>query len=218
MSKTIKHIYYTTEGQRIELMLGMEREGATVTVELIKILNEFEKAEDKYESIENYHVIRHLEKGGRDDGDSVEDKNIDLADYSTDPLRTLVDAESNGRQFLVKTIIPTLLTLFYLWLTAPLHTIDPHIAISIFGGALVVGIGVGWVMAVGGSTADTETIALALHKKFNTPIPPTMKIIDVCVILCGLFVYGWQTALFSVGVAIAMSETVKLTMKAMAKR
>ena len=120
-----------------------------------------------------------------------------------------------GFQFFVRTVISTLATPLWLYLTCGLGVYSPHIAISIICGTLLMGIGVGLVMSVGGSTAGTDTVAMALNSKFKTPIPPVMKIIDCAVILCGLFIFGWLTALLSAGVAIAMSETVKLTMKIM---
>jgi uncharacterized membrane-anchored protein YitT (DUF2179 family) len=142
---------------------------------------------------------------------------LSISNLALSVLVMLIGWRCLGFEFFIKTIIPTLATPLWLWLTGGLSAIIPHIAVSIICGALTMGVGVGLVMSVGGSTAGTDTVALALHKKFKTPIPPMMKIIDISVILCGFYVYGWQTALFSVGVAIAMSEAVKRTMKLMKK-
>ena len=122
-----------------------------------------------------------------------------------------------GRQFLVKTIIPTLLIPLWLWLTSWLIVPALHIALSIIGGALLMGLGVGVVMAVGGSTAGPDAIAMALHKKFKAPIPLVMIVIDTVIILCGLYIFGWQTALFSACVTVILSLTVRTTMKLIAK-
>ena len=142
---------------------------------------------------------------------------LPLSNLVLSVLVMLIGWKVLGFEFFIKTIIPTLATPLWLWLTAGLTAVVPHITLSIVCGALMMGIGVGLVMSVGGSTAGTDTVALALHKKFKTPLPPVMKIIDTLVILGGFYVYGWKTALFSVFVAIAMSEAVKATMKLMGK-
>jgi len=114
-----------------------------------------------------------------------------------------------GRQFMVKTIIPTLIIPFFLFLTAPLSRFAPSMPISAVCGAITVGIGIGLTMLAGGSTAGPDTIGLVLKKCFNIPITLTMLIIDISVILCGFRVYGVWTAAWSVGVAVLMNITVK---------
>jgi len=128
-------------------------------------------------------------------------------------LVTLVGWRVLGRNFLVNTLIPTFATSFFLWLTDGLTAYSPHTLISIPLGAITMGLGIGIVMAVGGSTAGTDTVALALNKKFNTSGTLMMKIIDTAVILLGFYIYGLQTSLCSVVVAVVMAETVKRVLK-----
>jgi len=115
-----------------------------------------------------------------------------------------------GRQFMIKTIILTLILPFFLFLTAPLSRFTPSLPISAIGGAITLGIGIGLTMLAGGSTAGPDTIGLVLKKCFNIPITLTMLIIDISVILCGFRVYGIWTAVWSVGVAVIMNITVKV--------
>lgn len=115
-----------------------------------------------------------------------------------------------GREFLVKTIIPTIIIPFFLFITAPLSKFAPSLPISAICGAMTVGIGVSFTMLAGGSTAGPDTVGLVLNKRFGIPITLTMLIIDISVILCGFRVYGIWTAAWSVCVAIVMNITVKL--------
>jgi len=115
-----------------------------------------------------------------------------------------------GVRFLLKTLFPTLMTPLWLWLMAPLAGFSgPPIAAAMCG-AILAGLGVGVVMVVGGSTAGTDTIALVVQKKWRTiPVERTMKMVDTSIILLGLSMYGIETALMSVVVAVIMAETVK---------
>jgi len=58
-----------------------------------------------------------------------------------------------GFGFFVKTVIPTLATPLWLWLTGGLSCFVPHLAVSVICGPLVMGLGVGLVVGAGGSTA-----------------------------------------------------------------
>lgn len=148
---------------------------------------------------------------------SLTDIPLPLSNLALSLLVMLIGWRVLGFRFFVKTIIPTLATPLWLWLTSGLSAFAPSIVISIICGALMMEVGVGLVMEIGGSTAGTDTIVLVIHKKINAPIPLMMKGIDVTIVLCGLYVYGWRTALFSIFVAIAMSEIVKRTMKLMGR-
>lgn len=115
-----------------------------------------------------------------------------------------------GRDFMIKTIIPTVILPALLLLTAPLSNIAIILPVSAILGALTVGIGISLTMLAGGSTAGPDTIGLALKKRFHIPVTITMLVIDISVIICGYHIYGIETAIWSVGVAVLMNLTVKL--------
>lgn len=122
-----------------------------------------------------------------------------------------------GREFMVKTIIPTVLLPLFLFLTSPLSRFTTSLPTSAVMGALTVGTGISLTMLAGGSTAGPDTIGLVLKKCFGIPITLTMLAIDISVILCGYRVYGVETAVWSIGVAVLMNITVKLVRDILSK-
>lgn len=122
-----------------------------------------------------------------------------------------------GRNFMVKTIIPTILLPLFLFLTTPLSRFTISLPFSALAGAFTVGCGIGLTMHAGGSTAGPDTIGLILKKHFSIPVIRTMLLIDILVILLGYHVYGIETALWSIGVAIIMNVTVNLVKQLLSK-
>ena len=116
-----------------------------------------------------------------------------------------------GYEFMIKTIIPTLILPVFLFLTAPLSRTTTNLSSSAIIGAITIGFGISLTMFAGGSTAGPDTIGLILKKRFRIPVTLTMIIIDTLVIACGYRVYGIKTAIWSIGVAILMNITVKLS-------
>lgn len=116
-----------------------------------------------------------------------------------------------GYEFMIKTIIPTLILPVFLFLTAPLSRTTTNLSSSAIIGAITIGFGISLTMFAGGSTAGPDTIGLILKKRFRIPVTLTMIIIDTLVIACGYRVYGIKTAIWSIGVAILMNTTVKLS-------
>lgn len=114
-----------------------------------------------------------------------------------------------GREFMIKTIIPTVVLPFFLYLTAPLGKYTISLPVSAVMGAVTVGVGVGLTIFAGGSTAGPDTIGIVLKKRLNIPITLTMLLIDILVIICGFSIYGVKVAAWSIGVAVLMNITVK---------
>lgn len=114
-----------------------------------------------------------------------------------------------GRGFMIKTIIPTAVLPFCLYLTEPLQRYTINLPFSAIMGAITVGVGVSLTIFAGGSTAGPDTIGIVLKKHFNIPITLTMLLIDILVIICGFSIYGAKVAVYSVGVAVLMNITVK---------
>jgi len=123
-----------------------------------------------------------------------------------------------GREFMIKTIIPTVVLPFFLYLTAPLGKYTISLPVSAVMGAVTVGVGVGLTIFAGGSTAGPDTVGLILKKRFQVPVTLTMMVIDVLVIMCGYRIYGIKTAVWSIGVAILMNITIKLVRNILSKK
>lgn len=122
-----------------------------------------------------------------------------------------------GREFMVKTIIPTVILPLFLFLTTPLSKFTTNLPLSAIMGAIIIGIGISLTMLAGGSTAGPDTIGLILKKRFHIPITITMLVIDILVIACGYHVYGIETATWSIGVAALMNITVKFVRNILSK-
>lgn len=123
-----------------------------------------------------------------------------------------------GHEFMVKTIIPTMILPLFLFLTTPLSKLAPSLELSAIIGAVTVGIGISLTMHAGGSTAGPDTIGLVLKNRFGIPVTITMLVIDIFVISCGYRVYGLKTAAWSIGVAILMNLTVKFMRNILSKK
>lgn len=123
-----------------------------------------------------------------------------------------------GREFMVKTVIPTAILPLFLFLTAPLSKFSLNLPLSAILGALTIGTGISLTICAGGSTAGPDTIGLILKKRFQIPVTVTMMVIDILVIMCGYHIYGPNTAAWSIGVAILMNITVKLVRNILTKK
>lgn len=123
-----------------------------------------------------------------------------------------------GREFMVKTVIPTAILPIFLLLTTPLSKFTLTLPLSAVLGAVTVGTGISLTIYAGGSTAGPDTIGLILKKRFQIPVTFTMIVIDILVILCGYHIYGVYTTVWSIGVAFLMNITVKLMRNILSKK
>ena len=125
----------------------------------------------------------------------------------------LVGWKELGAPFMVKTLVPTAILPFCLFITKPFAIFTVSLPIAAIAGAILMGMGIGSIILTGGSTAGPDTIGLILEKRINLPVTTTMLVIDSTVILCGLRIYGVSTAVCSVIVSILINLSVKFTMK-----
>ena len=123
-----------------------------------------------------------------------------------------------GREFMIKTVIPTVILPLFLFLTAPLANFSLNLPLSAVLGAVTVGTGISLAICAGGSTAGPDTVGLILKKRFQVPVTLTMMVIDFLVIMCGYRIYGIKTAVWSIGVAILMNITIKLVRNILSKK
>lgn len=130
----------------------------------------------------------------------------------------LVGWSELGREFMVKTVIPTAILPLFLLFTTPLSEFSLNLPLSAVLGAITVGTGISLTIYAGGSTAGPDTIGLILKKRFRVPVTLTMMVIDILVIMCGYHIYGINTAAWSIGVAIIMNITVKFMRNILSKK
>lgn len=106
-----------------------------------------------------------------------------------------------GKRFAMTTIISTLL--FPVLLDGMLgiealgHITSDRLLAAIFGGALV-GMGLGIVMRLGGSTGGMDIPPLILNKKFRIPVAVTMYCFDVLILTSQVLFTGGEEILYGI--------------------
>ena len=106
-----------------------------------------------------------------------------------------------GKRFAMTTIISTLL--FPVLLDGMLgiealgHITSDRLLAAIFGGALV-GMGLGIVMRLGGSTGGMDIPPLILNKKFRFPVAVTMYCFDVLILMSQVLFTGGEEILYGI--------------------
>ena len=111
-----------------------------------------------------------------------------------------------GRAFVLKTLAGTLLLSLFLQLTQNIPSVsetDDFIS-AVFGGSIM-GLGVGLVLSGGATTGGSDLLAALIHNRMRgLSIAALIFIIDFIVIVCGMFVFGVQKAMYSI-VAVYIS-------------
>ncbi|MGL6104942.1 YitT family protein [Romboutsia sp.] len=116
-----------------------------------------------------------------------------------------------GKKDAIKTFIGMIMLSGVIKITEPLSTIQitQDVLLSAISGAIMLGIGLGTVFSVDGSTGGTDLIALMLNRIFpNIPVPKFLILIDGMVVLsAGIANGNLETGLYS---AIALYIIVKV--------
>lgn len=86
---------------------------------------------------------------------------------------------------------------------------------GIFGGAII-GLGVGTVLKVGGTTGGTDMLATIIKFRNNSlPIAKLMLGIDGIIILCGMLVFGSTKAMYAIIAVFISSKVVTWVLEGM---
>lgn len=113
-----------------------------------------------------------------------------------------------GRKFLRKTVIATVMLSVNLEITsfaAPFH--GDFVIISVYGGALS-GLGLALIFRARASTGGSDLAASLIQQKFHQfTVAFIMLIIDVIIILCGFFIFGFMATMYA---AISVFITSKV--------
>ncbi|WP_455538398.1 YitT family protein [Terrisporobacter sp.] len=116
-----------------------------------------------------------------------------------------------GKKNAIKTLIGMFLLSFCIKITSPLSqlTVTDDILLSAISGAILVGLGLGTVFSVDGSTGGTDLIALMINKAVpSIPLSKCLVFIDgLVVISSGLVNKNLETGLYS---AISLYVIVKM--------
>lgn len=102
-----------------------------------------------------------------------------------------------GRDFLFKTLYGTSCLSFLITLTETWKGPSNDIMLgSIYGGVLI-GIGLGLIFMVNGSTGGTDVVARILNKYFDIPLGRTMLILDVVILGIAAIFFGKEIVMYT---------------------
>lgn len=102
-----------------------------------------------------------------------------------------------GRDFLFKTLYGTSCLSFLITLTETWKGPSNDIMLgSIYGGVLI-GIGLGLIFMVNGSTGGTDVVARILNRYFDIPLGRTMLILDVVILGMAAIFFGKEIVMYT---------------------
>ena len=102
-----------------------------------------------------------------------------------------------GRDFLFKTLYGTSCLSFLITLTETWKGPSNDIMLgSIYGGVLI-GIGLGHIFMVNGSTGGTDVVARILNRYFDIPLGRTMLILDVVILGIAAIFFGKEIVMYT---------------------
>lgn len=113
-----------------------------------------------------------------------------------------------GRRFVWRTIFGTAMLSIWLYII-PLVDLsqEDYILAAVFGGCFA-GAGMGLVLLAKATTGGTDMVAtLIQHRLKHYSIVQIMQILDGCIVLCGLYVFGIRAALYAI-VAIFITSKI----------
>lgn len=103
-----------------------------------------------------------------------------------------------GKKFAMKTVVSTIVYPLFITLMGTsfptIHITDNTLLASIYGGVCI-GIGIGMVYRVGGSTGGMDIPPLIINKYTKIPLPTLVMCIDGATVLLGALTYGIEASL-----------------------
>lgn len=114
-----------------------------------------------------------------------------------------------GKKVLGKTLFATLSLTFFIGII-PVQGVfaEDFLLAAVFGG-VIGGIGMGFVLSTMSTTGGTDLLCMLIHAKLkHISVPTLLMMVDACVVLLGVFVFGINKALYAI---IAVYITSKVT-------
>ena len=124
---------------------------------------------------------------------------------------------AKGGKFLFRTMVSTLLCSFFLFLLPAWQIIPANdfFLASVVGGAFM-GVGCGLVFLANSTTGGTDLLAAIVQTRFkHIPIAKMVQVIDSCVILWGMQIFGIQKALYALVSVYVFSKVCEAIMEGM---
>lgn len=119
-----------------------------------------------------------------------------------------------GFSFVRDTLIATILLSIMLEITAFIPEIKTDIILTAIFGGLLNGIGVGLILRGNTTTGGSDLLAVILHH-FYTHIPTArlMLILDILIVVAGIFALGITPALYAIVSIYIMGKTINIVLE-----
>lgn len=113
-----------------------------------------------------------------------------------------------GRQFLFKTLYGTICMSVFIALTHNLKGPTDDVMLGAIYGGLLVGVGLGLIFMVNGSTGGTDIVAIILNKYFDIPIGRTMLAMDIIILTLAAAIFGKVIVMYTLIAMMIVSKAI----------
>ncbi len=121
-----------------------------------------------------------------------------------------------GRTYGIRTLIGTLLLSLFTMIFNMLlgydgildYSKDMSFWLSALYGGIISGLGIGFVMKAGSNTGGTDIIAQIISKYTQIPLGTSLMIVDGVIIAFSAFIFGIESALYSVFITVLVSIVI----------
>lgn len=121
-----------------------------------------------------------------------------------------------GRSLISGTLLGTAFHTFFLYIIPNFPIIEEDYLLSSAAGGIIMGVGIGLVFSVGGSTGGSDLLSILLAGKNNpNGAPGILMVLDGAVVLASIFVLGVNIALYSLFIVWMFSKVSDAVMEGM---
>lgn len=113
-----------------------------------------------------------------------------------------------GRDFLFKTLYGTTCLSLFIDLTKNFKGPSNDTMLGAIYGGLFIGIGLGLIFVVNGSTGGTDVIARILNRYFDIPIGKTMFMMDVLILGVAAIFFGKEVVMYTLIAMLIVSKAI----------
>lgn len=119
-----------------------------------------------------------------------------------------------GKSFIFRTAIGTLLLSGWLYVIPVVDLSQgDHFLSAVFGG-VVAGLGIGLILLAKATTGGTDMVAtLIQHRLKHYSIVQIMQVLDACIVLVGLYIFGLYAGLYSIIAIVVVTKVSDMVME-----
>lgn len=120
----------------------------------------------------------------------------------------ILGGKSKGKEFLVRTLVATILYIMFLGILQPLSFFPQDNFFGAVAGGALMGLGMGMLFVAGATSGGSDLLASILQKRVRRlSMPVLLAVIDGTIVLGGVFVFGLTNAVYAI-VAIYIESRI----------